>query len=511
MTEIEVDESPTPPADEAPRKAPKKDRGMVGAADPGRGGLRAAPAQEGTAFVRTANEADYIWNQICEWLPKSNDPAMPTRSPYDVMISVRRSWPPHASGLAQPVGQGFPGSAVAGGEGRLPGDALINFVAKYMHLPLTDQPATYDLTFFKKSTGAVITSGRLPMPSGPECRAALAAAERAAVETNGLGSPPASTLPEPRRPAPEPPWAQQAQQAQPQQPWNIQPAVYAMGGAPPWGYPYAPPTPAGPVGIDAATMGELSYLRGALSEALAAAREGRAPMIAPPPIPTPVVAGPPRLSDDELIERVAARVLAGLKGTPAQAAPPAPNPTALGVNGMFEKAVGTLFETSLHAVVAGVQKSIKNGMGMGSPAGGTAYDDGPDEPPAAPEPPPNPQDAVPWTVAPVGSNWGNGQPVQIALDKETGNLSPMGLAFANPVVAERAMGVIENLGNAITDAIKKFNAQPLAQRAPGIPAPPLPPGPPAPPQVAAAPSGWGAPPSPPTPPAPPAPPSPPSP
>lgn len=393
-------------------------------------------ASGGPRFDRTGNEADLIWNQMCEWLPSSSDPALPNRSPHDISMVVRRSWPPHPSGETQPVGRGFSGGSVAGGGDELPGSALINFVMRYYHLATTDQPASYDIHFFRKSNGSQITIGRLPMPSGAECRAAITASEQgrqAATGGPGLGYP---NIPPPA-----------------QQPWP--PQAYGA---------YAYPAPPASPGVDAATMNELSYLRGALGEALSAAREGRQPVIPPAPMDSSV----------GLEDRIVAKVLMAIRGAGGNGANGAPAPavavtapvaaakaqateTVGGLAGMVERMVGGILESTVKMAMTGVEKNIKTAMGMGSPYA--------DHAPEAPEPvevvaPPNPADAVPWTVAPVGSSWGNGSPVQVAIDKETGRIDPMGLAFANPVVAERVMGIVEGLGGALQEAIKKFSTGP---------------------------------------------------
>ena len=488
MTE-EVVSPPSPDDEEAPKK--KK---LNGPLERPAGKAPSAPQ----SFARSGvSEADLVWNQVCEWLPGSNDPALPTRSPFDVTIQVRRTWPPHASGLAQPIGQGFSGSAVAGSGTTLPGQALINFITRYVHLPTTDQPATYDLLFFKKGTGALLTSGRLPMPSGPECRAMMAAAEQAErVEASpGLGLPPVPPGPSAAPRAPE------GYGAYPS-PWQA---------PPPWGFGYPPQAPPA---VDAATLGELSYLRGALSEALSAAKERRDPVIPPAP---PGLANPPRLTDDELVERITNRVLQGLRGAgmanPPQVAAPmpaAPSGPGAGLAKMVEQAVGSIFETSLKTFVGEMEKGIKKSIGAGAPP----RDEEPgDEPPAQIVPPENPEDGVPWKSYPVGANWSNGQPVKLALDKESGGPSLMGLAMTNPIFAEKLMGIAEGLGQAVQEVVRKVagapqgpqvvshippgaidgtpHVAPMAPMAPMAP-PPMPPMPQG-PQPQAQPQGWGAP------------------
>lgn len=496
--DIETEETPEPPAPPKVAKRVGRPPKAVGAAAPMPGGK----------FERAgSNEADIVWNQLVEWLPTSNDVGLPTRSPYDVMMTVKRIHPPAPSGEAQPIGRGFSGSAVMGGPNELPGNSLINFVMKYYHLPTTDQPASYDIAFWKKGTGGQITSGRLPMPSGPECRAALRAGEQALQAEGGgpgLGWPQSQQTPG---------WPPQQQQPHgyPQQ--QQQPG---FPGYPPFGYG-APPQ-----GPDPAMAQQLAYLSGALNEALAAAREGRQPMIAPPP---PLgAAAPPAPAIDE--DRIVAKVLMALRGAgigvpaplPAQvvtAPVPAVPPTANGLGQMVERAMMGMAENLFKTAMGAVEKNIKAGMGVGAPP---LEEEEEEETPPAPVVPERPEDIVPWKIAAVGAEWGNKSPVNVAINKETGDIDPLGLAFANPAVAEKLIDTINGLGAALQEGIKKFVSGTAARPAPipqqlgmGQPtfappayAPPAfappPPSVPTPPAITG--GGWGPPPTPPMPPPP---------
>lgn len=479
-------------ADEAPAK--KKTKGGIKS-------IGAGPAV--SRFERQGtNDADIIWNQMVEWLPNCNDPALPTRSPYDVMITVKRTHPPHPSGEAQAIGRGFSGSAVMGGPNELPGNSLINFVMKYYHLPTTDQPASYDVYFWKKA-GGQITVGRLPMPSGPECRAALRAAEQSMIAEGGgpglgwePGKPPGGFGGFPPQPPPPAPWGP------PGLPWSPPPP--GLG----W---YPPPAPA----PDTGQQQQLAYLTGALQEALAAAREGRQPMIPPPP-PVGIAAPPqppppPPVDEDRIVSKVLAALGKAGIGVPAPtpvvpvAAPVTAPPPASTVNGlgqMMEKAMVGMAENLIKTAFGVVEKNLKTGMGLGAPGEAPAAEE-----PEEPKEPEKPEDIVPWKIAPVGAAWGGGSPVQVAINKETGDIDPMGLAFANPVVAEKVIDTINGLGAALQEGIRNFSAKRApalgAGAAPAVPAapPPIPPAPPPPPAVephqnnvsAPATSSWGAP------------------
>jgi hypothetical protein len=433
-TQDDGDEEP-----EAP-KPPKRSR---------RNGV-AAPAAVGVApstpakFQRTGTDADAVWNEIVQWLPSAG------LTPSDVAIQARRVWPPSPSGESTPVGRAFGGEMVTGGQTEPPGSALNQFIIRYVHLATTANPASYDIHFMRKANGAQLAVGRLGLPDRNTCLAELAASERA-----GLGAQPQGGVMPPMYSPPQPP--------QPQ--WQPPPPPpLGMG----YGYPPSPmglPPGYGAPAMDPAVMNELASLRGALNEALSAAREGRQPNIphAPPvaPVVSPAAApvGAGGLTDLD-VDRIAARV-AGIMGVlPKPAAPPAAPvgaaaPVDNSLEGMMRTGVNGMMKRIFDTALGSVEQSIKRGVGIGA----LPQEDDNEAPapaevvPAAPE---KPEDIMPWQVGDVGSTWGNGSPVKVALSKETGKLDPMGLAFANPIVAEKLIDVLTGLGNAAQDAIKNF-------------------------------------------------------
>jgi hypothetical protein len=399
-------------------------------------------------FVRTSNEADLVWDQLLQWLPGQH------LSAYDVSISVKRIQPPHPDGGPMPMGRSFGGEAVQGGDTETPGSALIQYILQHMHLASGDQrPATYDVYFMRKTNGAGLATGRLNLPEATVAINLLQAADR----TQALGAP--------YRPPPAG-GGQGGGYHQPQPPPQHQPPPYYS--QPGYG---APPTPHAMT----AEFAELGYLRGALNEALAAAREGRQPVIPPPP-----GVAAPGMSDHD-VDRIAAKValMMGAGARPAEpspatkpatvAAPPA-QPDAGSFEGLIRRSITGLAENVFKAAMGSAEKSIKQNMGLGG-----LPDDEPDEipAPAAVVAPEDPANAVPWTVHPVGATWQDGRPMQVALTKDDDrSIDYLHTAlFANPILAEKATEVISGAVASLADAAKAF----MASRTPGVAgAPPQP-------------------------------------
>ena len=442
MSDLDLEDRDDDGGEDEPEPAPKPSA-KKSAAKPKRppplAGVGAAPPQ----FQRGSNEADAVWNELVAYCA---DKGM---GPDAISISVTRVLPPMPGGGGVTLGQAFSGAAVSGNGMMPPGDALRDYLTRYYHLRSAVQgPATYDVTFSHK-TGQYISKGRLNLPSQAECLSLMEAAEQAQSEQSGMAGmgmgapPPRNGFRQNQAPAGR---AYQEPAPQPPQP----------------GFGYTQGYPQGP-DPSRAMMAELAYLRGSLQEALNAAREGRQPLIQAPP---PGVAAPPvpAINEEALSQRITANVLmalrqAGIGGPPgvsaapaAIAAPPtAPTPAAnmtSGLAGMVEGMMGKILETAITQVGASMQKSI---TGVGAPP--------PEEEEEAPEPAANPADAIPWNVADVGSTWGNGSPVKVAMDKETGKIDPMGVAFANPALAEQLMPMIQGLGKTFQEVMQRM-AQP---------------------------------------------------
>jgi hypothetical protein len=371
-----------------------------------------------------------------------------------------------------------------------PSDALIQYVIQHYHLATTDRPSRYQIRFLWKANSAQIASGILSLPSRADCINAMNAAQ-ASGQQPGVAGPPRF------QPTVGQPW-----QPQPQQPVipPPQPPYYMPPG---YGFAPAPPQPSVPPEM-------MQMMGGMMTELIAAAREGRQPVM-----PQPGVAAAPGGMSESDVDRIAARV-AVLMGagrpaaapmappTPATPPPPPASSATSGLNGLAEKMVNEMLGAALKSVGSLVDRSIKQSMGVGGLPNQVEEEDEPAAPPAEIVPPEKPEDAVPWTVADAGGTWPDGRNVKVAINKESNGIDWTGVAFANPVLAEKAMGIVENIGMAIKDAVVKYTAggggggqNPAAQMVREIPAGArdagvgsVPPPPPPPPPAG---SGWEAP------------------
>jgi hypothetical protein len=398
-----------------------------------RSGIGAAP-EAPTKFVKVGNDADQIWNDLVQWLPSQS------LSPYDISIQVKRLSPPApGGGGALPMGPAFGGEQVAGNDNETPGSALIQFITRYIHLQTTEAPATYDVHFARKATGKDVVVGKLGLGSANDCRNLIYGSQQA---FQGAGSvprfqPPAWST------APMQPPTQQVPQPPPQQFYHP-PQPPPGYGALPSQQPGVPP--------------QMMEMFGTMmNELLASAREGRQPQM-----PQHGVANPSGGLTDLDVDRIAAKVAfmmgAGQPRPPVAtvaapptppAATPTPNPMD-DITGFAMAAVKDMMRMSMEAVSASVKTRVTQTVGG---LGAVPQAEETDEPAeiVAPE---DPKDAVPWTVADVGSSWANGSPVKIAISKETGNIDPMGVLFGNPAIAEKAMEVFNGLGQAAQEFMK---------------------------------------------------------
>jgi hypothetical protein len=429
-------EEPTRPPGH--QRKPKPNKRGAGAVDPKK--FYRASGGVGTG------EAEQTWNDLVAWLPTQN------LSPRDVSISFHRTHPPSPNGKVF-VGR-VGGESITGGSELTPGQALVDYAMRFAHIGAGAQgPAAYDVYFGRKADGQSITTSSIAMPDVQTCRNIINAQDQADAGQPGVAAP---RIPMPMGP-PQPPW-------QPQPQW-FPPAAGFTG--------YQPPQQQAPAPPDPGLMSELGYLRGALSEALNAAREGRQPNIpAPPGVAAPVI------NEEALAQKVTAQVLMALQTAgvfkPAVAAPP-PAPVAAapsvaspppvqqaagGLSGMIEKMAGRLMENIINTAGATMEKSIKQASGLGAPSVSVEAEEEPEEEKPAPR---NPEDDIPWSVAAVpGATWSDGRPINYAKDKASEEISPLGVLMSNPVIAERAMDLANGLGNAMKDAIVKFTQGPQA-------------------------------------------------
>jgi hypothetical protein len=391
--------------------------------------LGAAPPH----FQRTSDEADIVWSDINIWLRAIGG------TPYDVYMQVKRITPPAPGGGKFPVGRFGGESAMASGS-EAPGAAFIDHMIRYIHLPTTQGPATYEVEFRHRDSGEVVTKGRLDLPDRQTCMNMLNASDAAqnANPNPGMGAVP--RMP----PAPQQPWPQPQWQAAPM------PLFWQPGYG---GPPQAPSQPSVPPEM-------WQMMQSMMTEAFAAGREGRQPNPAMMQPPTGTAAP---LNEEALAQRITASVLmslqkAGIGTQPvaATAPTPTPAPAANGLGSMLEKMTGSLMENIIKATGASMEKSIKQTMGMGAPPATSPDEE--DETPEAAAVPVKPEDVLPWEGVSTGASWGDNRPVRFAKNKETGNIDAMGILMENPVIGEKAMAIATGLGEALQEGIKKWTS-----------------------------------------------------
>lgn len=360
-------------------------------------------------------EAELLWPEVLEDIKRRG------MSAYDFCCRVSRLQPE----LMQ-MGSAFECSAIMGSETVTPGDALIEYVTEHYHLPLSQGPQRYDIAFVQKVGAKIYARGRLSLLSAAEIMAMRSAnlrlqQQKLPQNQVGVGAPP---------PAP----------------------VYQ----PPPTYPaYAQPA------APQSTSDEVAFLRQQLQrlesnneamrqEVLAAAREGRQPNIQPAQ-PEDRISRLEKLVE-KLIESKAAPVGVGAPPTTQVAAAE----TASGVSSLK-----TMFDNFRE--VKGMFKQAREIFAE------EEDDDGDEDPADTKQPvvatPEKKEDPIPFEVAelPTSPKWSNGDPVRYARNKETGDIDWFGAAMANPHVAEKAVDIVNRVGEAIVGAAKRYAGQAEAQ------------------------------------------------
>lgn len=413
---------------------------------------RARTKEDGTPNSKwQSHEAELMWPEMLGYLEGVG------KSPYDVEAHIVRVDPPGPNGA---TGLGtIDGQALVGNSQVSAGDKLMQVVTDTKHMPTARGPARYEVRFVWKVGSGRIGTGILNLPSPAEIIALRNASIQQQQYEAQQQPPPGAGAPQ-RPPMPQAPSSQMPPWPHQPPPWMGPPTMYGYGQPPPWMQPQQGLSPE-----MSAMQAELAATRGALNEALAAAREGRQPRI------EGVAAPPP--SEDAIAEKVTARVLLALQragalgAAPAQPAQTAAAATPAETRGMMDEMFNGVMRTALGVFKSGLEKSVKTAFGMGEPPPEDASAEIAEPSPAAEE------FKTPFDVAPVQDvKWPNGDPVRYAADRKTGDISPMGLAFSNPYIVEKGMAVAEGLTGALTDVLKG-----LAR--PGVGAPPQAP----PPQV----------------------------
>ena len=281
---------------------------------PGRKRKRAAPTgethvskssdlAEGTSSKARAiasKDAAVIWDAVLEQARKDNRP------PELIGISVLKlgigAFPSEAQNMNM-----INGDLVCGDEHTSPGDALVRYITDVYHIPTSNSPKLYKLSFhYRTGTRNQIQSpvAELRLAAPQEIQAQRAAEERFKQQkaindavkgvrsAAGVGS--------------LPPQSQMAPPYYPQPGYSPQPQPY----------PYYPPPPIQGASPELEAMRrEMATMMGAINE------RARLEGLAPPP--APIVQHPPQPTAEEqaaATARVVAQTLVGLGFTPALAA-----------------------------------------------------------------------------------------------------------------------------------------------------------------------------------------------
>lgn len=397
---------------------------------------RARTKEDGTPNSKwQSHEAELMWPEILRYLEGVG------KSPYDVEAQIVRVDPPGPTG-AVGMGAAIDGQALMGDTHVSPSERLMTIVTDTKHMPTARGPARYEVRFTWKLGAGRIGTGILNLPSPAEIMALRNAAMQQQYEASqqqpqqmphGAGAPPRAPMQPPQ---------------QPQWPQNNNLPPWAYYGPPPYGYsqPFYGQQQQGLSPEMSAMQAELAATRGALNEALAAAREGRQPRL------EGVAAPPP--SEEAIAAKVTERVLmalraAGIGGQPAQVAAPAQQVPPPATDQRIKGVLDGIIDAALGEFSNRMRQSVKQVMGVGG-----VPEDAATAEVVAPDPPAEPY-AAPFDVAPVSDvKWPDGSPVRYAADRETGDISPMGLAMSNPYVAEKVMGIANRVTEGLTDALK---------------------------------------------------------
>jgi hypothetical protein len=367
------------------------------------------------------------------------DQVLKSYAPEDISILLKRLNPPDPGGMTPKLGT-IEGAAVRNG------DELSEYVKLNFHMRARIQaPALYQLSFRAKSQGAIITTANLPLPHQAELT------EYAMGAPSPYGAPPQHFQPSGRY-AP---------------PGYGYPPPYFQPGYPPPGFaapppaaqqpsaPQAQPAPSAAAGSSYEAQ-QLAFVSGQLQQALEYLKSAGVPL--PPGLGAPAPTGP--ASADETANAVIAKLASmGLLTRPGQpvapvavgvAAPPAVAVPVVAVDPMkaVEEAFGTLERlVGLGAKVRATGKRAAEAFGdpVVPAAAAAARED--DDAPVKPE------DLLPWHVVKMGEDY------SWAIDKETGDTSPMGVIAGlmnNPKFADKALDVAKEWG----EVLKKLGQKP---------------------------------------------------
>lgn len=375
---------------------------------------------KGSGSVFSTRDVENLWPEIIR------ETIAAGHSPYEIDIRIKRTEPQEML-----IGSPFNGGSVMGTENTAAATQIVNKITDEYHLLSgANGPSTYKVEFLWRVNSQLIKWGSIRLAS-PEAIMAMRRAQQMNGQQQGMPQP--GMYP---APAPHYPGAYPSPVAPPGYPYN--------------GFGYAPPPPpASPQGGEnAGLMAELSYLRGSLTEALSAAREGRAPNIQPPP-PAPVHESP---SVEAIAQRVAEILRPGF-GAPAAAgvgappAPPSPSaPVMDKMTSMMQQITQELVVGVLGKVGKSIDSAIRGDIGLGA---------APAEEPSEAAEVVKPEDQLPFGVVPIpDSKWSDGRTVNFTKNKETGNIDLAGSLMANPWLIEKMGDAASGLIGAVGEVVK---------------------------------------------------------
>lgn len=424
-------EEPTTAAPAQLPSAPAKPAKQRATPRPAASAQQPQPRGSGSRF--SSRDADILWPEILAWLPSQGE------TEYNVRIAIVRMDPPPEATLPGYIS----GVTVRGSDQQSAAEALVDHVSNYYHLPLPQGRGTcrYQLRFVWATNSRQIAVGELCLPPAAEImamRQAQAQAAMAAANAGGAGGAggvpssantmPAATgvgKPQPQVAVPPPSFTPQL------------PPAYPFG----FGYPQTQQPPAD---INAHLLQMIGDMW----------RAGLGAPQAPVAPPTPPV------DADAIASKVTQTVLTtlqqmGLLGQPQQTVA-AVQPTM--PKSKLEAAFDKIFTAAIDQVTDSVQKNVKAAVtGVGKPPEETEEEEEEEAPPPT----------LPWNVTPVGeAKWSDGRPVLFAADRKTGELDIKGALFANPALAEAAMGSAQRLVGAITEVVKGIGSSQMPERAP---------------------------------------------
>jgi hypothetical protein len=367
-----------------------------------------------------SRDIEVLWPEVLEKIRELH------HTPWDVDIRVKRTEPQEMS-----IGPTFPGGTVMGGNGKAASTQIVDKITDEYHMASgTMGPATYKIEIFWRVNSKVFTWGTLRCQSPDAIMAMRRQQQQQAVQPGGPMGWSGPYYPPPP--------------AYPQLPPQYAPP-YAGYGAPP---PQAPPHS----NEDTTAMrAEIGYLRGTLDEVLRASREGRQPNIQPmPPAGVGTPAGPPGI--EEIARRVVEMLRPGF-GNPVMATPTvAPTPAV----STFEASVQTIMQGMMQGVLKKVGHSVEQAIRGDGPATQAT------EAVAEVIPPEDPREHLPFESIEVGSKWPDGRPVMFPRDKETGSINMMGIAFANPFLAEKMADAASSFASNVGDLVKNMGRAAMA-------------------------------------------------